>query len=98
MSLQIIILMLLLLYDVVSIIFVDNIRDLLPLLYSLLFFVNHTATTEIYTYLHTLSLHDALPILGFLEITMDRGEREGWFTSGLIVSTATISVVSLLAL
>ncbi|HVI99534.1 MAG TPA: DHA2 family efflux MFS transporter permease subunit [Sphingomonas sp.] len=36
--------------------------------------------------------------LGFLEITMDRGEREGWFTSGLIVSTATISVVSLLAL
>src|SRR3546814_8322887 len=27
------------------------------------FFVNDTATTEIYTYLHTLSLHDALPIL-----------------------------------
>src|SRR3546814_16734972 len=29
-----------------------------------LFFVffNDTATTEIYTYLHTLSLHDALPI------------------------------------
>src|SRR3546814_17175552 len=26
------------------------------------FFVNETATTEIYTYLHTLSLHDALPI------------------------------------
>src|SRR3546814_10642552 len=26
------------------------------------FFVNDTATTEIYTYLHTLSLHDALPI------------------------------------
>src|SRR3546814_10565609 len=25
-------------------------------------FVNDTATTEIYTYLHTLSLHDALPI------------------------------------
>src|SRR3546814_17985785 len=25
-------------------------------------FFNHTATTEIYTYLHTLSLHDALPI------------------------------------
>src|SRR3546814_2309527 len=26
------------------------------------FFVDDTATTEIYTYLHTLSLHDALPI------------------------------------
>src|SRR3546814_10298279 len=26
------------------------------------FFVNDTATTDIYTYLHTLSLHDALPI------------------------------------
>src|SRR3546814_8709589 len=26
------------------------------------FFFNDTATTEIYTYLHTLSLHDALPI------------------------------------
>src|SRR3546814_20654005 len=28
----------------------------------LLFFFNDPATTEIYTYLHTLSLHDALPI------------------------------------
>src|SRR3546814_16067818 len=27
------------------------------------FFVNETATTEIYTYGHTLSLHDALPIV-----------------------------------
>src|SRR3546814_8515345 len=26
------------------------------------FFFNDTATTEIYTYIHTLSLHDALPI------------------------------------
>src|SRR3546814_20844903 len=26
------------------------------------FFVNDTATTELYTYGHTLSLHDALPI------------------------------------
>src|SRR3546814_14468915 len=25
-------------------------------------FFNYTATTDIYTYLHTLSLHDALPI------------------------------------
>src|SRR3546814_14425155 len=29
---------------------------------SLFFFFNATATTEIYTYGHTLSLHDALPI------------------------------------
>src|SRR3546814_15330089 len=28
----------------------------------LIFFFNDTATTEIYTYGHTLSLHDALPI------------------------------------
>src|SRR3546814_3218657 len=32
----------------------------------LFFFFNDTATTEIYTYLHTLSLHDALPI--FLDV------------------------------
>src|SRR3546814_15533253 len=29
------------------------------------FFFNDTASTEIYTYLHTLSLHDALPIFLF---------------------------------
>src|SRR3546814_14811826 len=29
---------------------------------SLYFFFNHTATTEIYTDCHTLSLHDTLPI------------------------------------
>src|SRR3546814_6756351 len=33
------------------------------LLTIIFFFFNDTATTEIYTYLHTLSLHDALPIL-----------------------------------
>src|SRR3546814_1010276 len=32
-------------------------------IYTLFFFFNDTATTDIYTYLHTLSLHDALPIL-----------------------------------
>src|SRR3546814_19754879 len=30
--------------------------------YTLSLFFNDTATSEIYTYLHTLSLHDALPI------------------------------------
>src|SRR3546814_252970 len=40
------------------------------------YFFNDTATTEIYTYLHTLSLHDALPISGLLDAiknkTLDR--------------------------
>src|SRR3546814_5328272 len=35
---------------------------MLPLFYVYNFFFNDTATTEIYTYGHTLSLHDALPI------------------------------------
>src|SRR3546814_13192021 len=35
--------------------------------FSLCFF-NDKATTEIYTYGHTLSLHDALPILGTIAI------------------------------
>src|SRR3546814_14522272 len=38
-------------------------------IHDLCFFCNATATTEIYTYLHTLSLHDALPIL-LLPITL----------------------------
>src|SRR3546814_904753 len=33
------------------------------------FFFNETATTEIYTYLHTLSLHDALPIWKYIRST-----------------------------
>jgi DHA2 family multidrug resistance protein len=36
--------------------------------------------------------------LGFFELTLDRGEREDWFASGLIVATATISAISLVAL
>lgn len=36
--------------------------------------------------------------LGFLEITCDRGQREEWFSSGFIVMTAMISLVSLIAL
>src|SRR3546814_10720887 len=35
------------------------------------FFFNDTATTEIYTYGHTLSLHDALPISGLGAIPRD---------------------------
>src|SRR3546814_19583428 len=33
-----------------------------PIYVLFYFFFNYTATTVIYTYLHTLSLHDALPI------------------------------------
>src|SRR3546814_423171 len=36
----------------------------------LFFFFNDTATTEIYTYLHTLSLHDALPISCFMHSSL----------------------------
>src|SRR3546814_17057966 len=32
------------------------------LCFSVVVFFNDTSTTDIYTYLHTLSLHDALPI------------------------------------
>jgi len=36
--------------------------------------------------------------LGFLEFTLDRGEREDWFSSGLIIMTAAIAGVSLIGL
>ncbi len=36
--------------------------------------------------------------LGFFELTLDRGQHEDWFSSGLIIATATISAVSLIAL
>src|SRR5213594_4946922 len=36
------------------------------------FFVNDTATTEIYTSVHTLSLHDALPIFGDAILLQER--------------------------
>src|SRR3546814_19235306 len=36
------------------------------------FFFNDTATTEIYTYLHTLSLHDALPISSITLAALER--------------------------
>src|SRR3546814_10017536 len=39
-----------------------------------IFFFNDTATTEIYTYGHTLSLHDALPIYAVDQIRSDLPE------------------------
>src|SRR3546814_13128815 len=45
------------------------------------FFFNYTATTEIYTYLHTLSLHDALPIYtdyyNLMFLVDERGRKQG---------------------
>src|SRR3546814_17278799 len=42
-----------------------------------IFFFNDTATTEIYTYCHTLSLHDALPISGFAVVGTYRAAELG---------------------
>src|SRR3546814_20248316 len=39
--------------------------------FFLFFLFNDTATTEIYTYLHTLSLHDALPIFHLFHTTFN---------------------------
>src|SRR3546814_19229690 len=46
-----------------------------PSLYCCFFF-NDTATTDIYTYVHTLSLHDALPIYAFALPLPDQGALE----------------------
>src|SRR5216110_4073304 len=39
--------------------------------FNFFFFFNDTATTEIYTSSHTLSLHDALPIYGIVSADAD---------------------------
>ncbi|KIF06701.1 DSBA oxidoreductase, partial [Streptomyces sp. RSD-27] len=36
--------------------------------------------------------------LGFLEITFDRGEREDWFSSPLILGSAIVSATALVSL
>src|SRR3546814_12601789 len=56
------------------------------------FFFNDTATTEIYTYGHTLSLHDALPICS--TTTTSTRELRGVSVSAWTVgSTATYSSI-----
>src|SRR3546814_16799493 len=42
---------------------------------SLILFFNDTSNTQIYTYLHTLSLHDALPSY-LWRLRRDRGQRD----------------------
>src|SRR3546814_9425744 len=48
------------------------------------FFFNYTATTEIYTYLHTLSRHDALPISHFEDLALDQLRQAASPLHGLI--------------
>src|SRR3546814_12456052 len=50
----------------------------------LFFFFNDTATTEIYTYCHTLSLHDALPISLFKRDRSERGNQNIKRVSGMM--------------
>src|SRR5881227_167990 len=52
---------------------------------SFIFFFNDTATTEIYTTVHTLSLHDALPI------SSPSGEPASGCSRALITSNGTRS-------
>src|SRR3546814_9464206 len=47
--------------------FISVITSLDSVVTMFFFFFNDTATTEIYTYRHTLSLHDALPIWIYCE-------------------------------
>src|SRR3546814_5967132 len=52
-------------------------------------FFNDTATTEIYTYGHTLSLHDALPIYGPLSrksCSSPMDSRRGWLSLAFLRS------------
>src|SRR3546814_3025811 len=66
------------------------------------FFFNDTATTEIYTYLHTLSLHDALPIYerdeGEGEKFADRrgkhGADSGDHEAGILSGRARVSAIA----
>src|SRR3546814_5724232 len=43
---------------------------------SVVFFFNDPATTEIYTYRHTLSLHEAVPIFRLTWIARGEGRRQ----------------------
>src|SRR3546814_7551014 len=56
------------------------------------FFFKNTATTSIYTYCHTLSLHDSLPILfeSYIDSVAPVGSRTISQLSGLHLSPASI--------
>src|SRR3546814_17253055 len=70
--------------------------------FMLFFFFNDTATTEIYTYGHTLSLHDALPIstqtfaewqAGFRKQALTAGIRADLFDRAFIGVSPDMSVI-----
>src|SRR3546814_12386454 len=50
---------------------------MLSVLTPFFFFFHDTATTEIYTYCHTLSLHDALPISSIRAVMAGSGGNRG---------------------
>src|SRR3546814_20770362 len=60
-------------------------------LFSCVFFFNDPATTEIYTYLHTLSLHDALPILGADRFLAAGADRDFGFLAGTVLEDVRIA-------
>src|SRR3546814_18328598 len=59
---------------------------------SYFFFCNDAATTEIYTYLHSLSLHDALPISS----PGGRPARSAWYGAGSFLWPMTLPPSSLM--
>src|SRR3546814_4218361 len=62
------------------------------LLYIGFFFFNDTATPEIYTYVNTLSLHDALPISAIYEWIPGQGEpRRLLLTSDALIECQPIA-------
>src|SRR3546814_4271623 len=46
------------------------------------FFFNDTSTTDIYTYLHPLSLHDALPISQLVDVQLAVLDDAAWDRAG----------------
>ena len=65
----------------------------------MLFRSNDTATTEIYTSLHTLSLHDALPITSVEELDADTRQEEiaRMLSGSTITAEARAAAASLIA-
>src|SRR3546814_11409635 len=62
--------------------------------FGIIFMLNSTATTEIYTYVHTLSLHDALPISGPFDGCHQDWTLDGEFVTGLIASEIIKDVIA----
>src|SRR3546814_18172485 len=54
-----------------------EIESIVIVVVSYILFFKDTSTTEIYTYLHTLSLHDALPIGNKKSVAIDLRQKEG---------------------